>query len=99
MPRHLACAVQRHLEKGLVDEPHEFEVLRPLARRLPLERRPRDRHEFILAHDGESCVIATGRRLPPIKVQRSKAFAKKSRSTTSWPILACSFVTSASRFA
>src|SRR3954468_11462327 len=37
-------------------------------------------------------------RLPPIQAQRSKAFAKKSRSTTSWPILACSFVNSASRF-
>ena len=37
--------------------------------------------------------------LPPIQAQRSKALAKKSRSTTSWPILACSFVTSASRFA
>src|SRR5260221_10232868 len=37
-------------------------------------------------------------RLPPIPAQRSKAFDKKSRSTTSWPILACSFVSSASRF-
>src|SRR5215204_2420484 len=36
--------------------------------------------------------------LPPIQAQRSKAFDKKSRSTTSWPILACSFVSSASRF-
>src|SRR5215211_3070782 len=35
--------------------------------------------------------------LPPIQAQRSKAFDKKSRSTTSWPILACSFVSSASR--
>ena len=28
-------------------------------------------------------------RLPPIQTQRPKAFDKKSRSTTSWPILAC----------
>jgi len=42
-------------------------------------------------------VIGINHHSPPIQAQRSKAFAKKSRSTTSWPILACSFVTSASR--
>src|SRR3989304_1231312 len=36
-------------------------------------------------------------RLPPIQAQRSKALAKKSRSTTSWPIFACSRAISPSR--
>ena len=38
-------------------------------------------------------------RPPPVQAHRPKAFAKKSRSTTSWPILAWSFSTSASRLA
>jgi hypothetical protein len=33
---------------------------------------------------------------PPFDAHRPEAFAKKSRSTSSWPILACSFSTSAS---
>ena len=37
VPRHLACAVPRHLKEGLVDEPHEREVLWALARRLPVK--------------------------------------------------------------
>ena len=33
--------------------------------------------------------------MPSSHTHRPKAFAKKSRSTTNWPILACNFVTSA----
>ena len=42
MSNHLARAVKRAVEKCLVDEPHENEVLFALAGRLPIERRPRD---------------------------------------------------------
>ena len=42
MSHHLARAVKRAVEKCLVDEPHENEVLLALAGRLPIERRPRD---------------------------------------------------------
>src|SRR5271155_3500919 len=72
-------------------------VLLALAGRLPIERRPRDRRQFALADNREPWMIGVDHGPPPIKAQRSKAFAKKSRSTTSWPILACSFVISASR--
>src|SRR5258706_10821860 len=81
-----------------VDQPHENQVLSALRRGLPVERGARDRHQLALAHDREPCMTGVDHRLPPIPAQRSKAFDKKSRSTTSWPILACSFVSSASRF-
>ena len=97
VPRHLAGAIPRRLEERLVDEPHELKVLFALARRLAVERRPRDRYELALSDNGEPLVTGIDHRLPPIQAQRSKALAKKSRSTTSWPILAWSFVTSASR--
>src|SRR5690606_40397467 len=85
------------LHEGFIDDAHQFEVLRRLAGGLSIERRPRDRDQFALAADREPVVIGINHHSPPIQAQRSKALAKKSRSTTSWPILACSFVTSASR--
>jgi hypothetical protein len=99
MPRHLASTVERAFQERLVDKPHQREVLLALARRRAVERGPRDRHQLALPDDGEPLVTGIDHHLPPIKAQRSKALAKKSRSTTSCPILACSFVTSASRFA
>src|SRR5690606_33525952 len=97
MPCHLSRAIPGHFHERLVDDAHQFQVLRALARRLSVERRPRDRDQFALAADREPLVIGINHHSPPIQAQRSKALAKKSRSTTSWPILACSFVTSASR--
>src|SRR5260221_9374154 len=98
MARHLPRAVPRRLQELLVDQPHENQVLSALRRGLPVERGARDRHQLALAHDREPWMTGVDHRLPPIPAQRSKAFDKKSRSTTSWPILACSFVSSASRF-
>src|SRR5690606_37209083 len=69
----------------------------PVSETGTTSRRPRDRDQFALAADREPFVIGIDHHSPPIQAQRSKALAKKSRSTTSWPILACSFVTSASR--
>src|SRR5258707_9047599 len=96
MSRHLPRAVPRRLQELLVDQPHENQVLSALRGGLPVERGARDRHQLALAHDREPWMTGVDHRLPPIPAQRSKAFDKKSRSTTSWPILACSFVSSAS---
>jgi hypothetical protein len=99
MPCHLAGAVERALQEHLVDEPHEGEVLWALVRRRAIERGAGDGDQLALPDNGEPLVIGIDHHLPPIQAQRSKALAKKSRSTTNCPILACSFVTSASRFA
>ena len=97
MANHLARAVERAFQKCLVDKPHEGERFRAFAGRRPIERGARDRRQFALADNREPWMTWIDHVPPPIKAQRSKAFAKKSRSTTSCPILACSFVTSASR--
>src|SRR5690606_38224893 len=80
-----------------VDDTHQLKILRALASGLAVERGSRDRDQLALATDREPFVIGINHHSPPIQAQRSKALAKKSRSTTSWPILACSFITSASR--
>ncbi len=98
MPRHLTRAVPWRLEERLIDQPHQFEVLRGLACRRAIERGARNRNELALPDNGQPRTIGIDHHLPPIQAQRSKALAKKSRSTTSWPILAWSFITSASRF-
>jgi len=77
MPRHLARAIPGHLNEHLVDDAHQFEVLGALARRLSLERRPRDRDQFPLAADREPWVIGINHHSPPIQAQRSEALAKK----------------------
>src|SRR4029079_12327755 len=98
MPRHLPRAVPGRLQELLVDETHQKQVLSAVWRGFAVERRAADRYQLALAHDREPWMTGVDHRLPPIQAQRSKAFDKKSRSTTSWPILACSFVSSASRF-
>ena len=50
---------------------------------LAVKRRAADRHQLALAHDREPWMTVVDHRLPPIMAQRSKAFDKKSRSTTS----------------
>lgn len=44
MPRHLARAIPGHFHKSLIDDAHQFEVLRALTDRLAIERGPRDRN-------------------------------------------------------
>src|SRR2546422_1758061 len=90
-------AVPGRLQELLVDETHENQILSALQRGLTIERGARDRHQLALAHDREPWTTGVDHRLPPIQAQRSKAFDKKSRSTTSWPILACSRAISPSR--
>src|SRR5690606_1914301 len=97
VPRHLTRAIPGRFHEGPVDDTHQLKILRALASGLAVERGSRDRDQLALATDREPFVIGINHHSPPIQAQRSKALAKKSRSTTSWPILACSFVTSASR--
>src|SRR6202050_2387132 len=83
MPCHLPRAVPRRLQELFVDETHQPQCLFALRRRLTIERRPTDRRKLALAHDREPWMTGIDHRLPPIQAQRSKAFDKKSRSTTS----------------
>src|SRR3990170_5052983 len=94
MPRHLPRAVPWRLQELLVDQTHQHQVLGALRRRLTVERCARDRHQLALAHDREPWMTGIDHRLPPITAHRSKAFDKKSRSTTNWPILGSSPSTS-----
>ena len=52
------------------------------------DRMTTDRRQLVLARDREPWMTRIDNHLPPIQAQRSKAFDKKSRSTTtdqSWP--------------
>src|SRR6185312_14372631 len=97
MPRHLPRPIPRRLQELLVEQPHQRQVLRRLRRRRAVERRAADRYQCALPYDRQARVPGLDHRPPPVHAHRPKAFAKKSRSTTSWPILACSFSTSPSR--
>src|SRR5450631_4241353 len=88
VPGHLTRTVPRCLQELLVDQTHQSERCLALHRRLTVERRTADRCQLALAHNREPWMIRFDQCLPPIQAQRSKALAKKSRSTTSWPILA-----------
>ena len=54
----------------------------------PLPARAADPRQRALPHQAEPDVFGIDHRSPPIHAQRSKAVAKKSRSTTSSPIFA-----------
>src|ERR1700692_3952932 len=95
MPRHLPGSVKRCLHELFVDQPHEREVLGALARWRVIIAGPADRQEFALPGGRQVRMIAVHQFTPPRHAQRPEAFAKKSRSTTSWPILACKRSTSA----
>lgn len=74
----------------LVDHPHQFEVVRGFPRRLVVERRAADSHKQALPGDREPGMGRLHHPFPPVSAQRPKALDKKSRSTVSCPILACS---------
>src|SRR5512145_3304878 len=81
----------------LVEQTHQRQVELGLARGPVVEPRAADRHQLTLASNRQRGMHAVDHLPPPIDAQRPKAFAKKSRSTISCPILACSFSMSASR--
>src|ERR1019366_8396421 len=97
MPGHLARAVPGRLQERLVDQPHQLQVQRGLARRLVVEGRSAGRHQRALPPNRQPRMVRLDHLSPPVHAQRPKALDKKSRSTTSWPILACSLSISPSR--
>src|SRR6185437_11692672 len=97
MPRHLPRSIPRRFQELLVEQPHQRQVLRRLRYRRAVKRGAADRYQCALPYDRQARVPGLDHRPPPVHAHRPKAFAKKSRSTTSWPILACSFSTSPSR--
>src|SRR5689334_16401147 len=97
MPSHLPCAVMGRVHVLLVDEPHQRQIEFGLTRRLVVEPRPADPNQLALASNRQRRMAAVDHLPPSIDAQRPKAFAKKSRSTTNWPIFACSFSMSSSR--
>src|SRR5947209_13182442 len=94
---HLPRAIPGRLQELRIDQPHQRQVLRRLADRLVIERRPADRNQLALPNNGQPPVARLNQRPSPLHTHRPDAFAKKSRSTTNCPILACSFSTSSSR--
>src|SRR3954454_6389014 len=96
MPCHLARAIPRRLQELPVNQPHQFQVQRRLPSRLIVEPGPADRDQLALPHDRELGVVRVNHLPPPLDAHRPEALAKKSRSTTNWPILACSFSISTS---
>ena len=74
-----------------------FSALSPFRRSVP--GRPADPDQRTLPAHRQRGVLRLDHLAPPGDAHRPEAFAKKSRSTTSCPILACSFSSSPSRSA
>jgi hypothetical protein len=91
---HLPLPIPRRFQELLVDDFHDTQVLGAFAARLIVNRRTRQGEQHTLAAHAHIRMIMLNRFLPPVPRMRLEASAKKSRSTTSWPILACSFSTS-----
>ena len=85
---HLPGAIPRAVQIQLVHHPHQPKVLLRLARRAVVEARAGDAHQSALARHAQPFALRINQAPPPTHAQRSKALAKKSRSTTSSPIFA-----------
>src|ERR1700760_1131898 len=96
MPGHLGGAIPRRLQKLTVNQPHQLQVQRGLSGWLVIEPRPAGRNQLTLSHDRQLGVLRVNHLSPPLDAHRPEAFAKKSCSTTNWPIFACSRSISAS---
>ena len=93
---HLPRPIPGRGQKLFVDTAHHL----PVEGTLPLRRvvigGSRKGNQGALAHDREPGMIRIDHRYPSVAAQRPKARDKKSFSTVSCPILACSALTSAS---
>ena len=89
LTHHLPGAVKWILEKQLIDAPHQRQVLRFLALRHVIERRPADQKKAALMAQSQIGVIAADHAFTFPPAHRLSPLAKKSRSTVNWPILAC----------
>ena len=89
MRRHLAAAVERIIQVQLVHPPHQRQVLRALADRLVVPRRPAHAEQLTLPRQRQFPGIVNHRhaRRP---AQRPNPLRKKSRSIVNSPIFACS---------
>ena len=85
---HLTGAVERILQKQLVDPTHQRQVLRALALEDVIERGPADRKKAALTAQAQVGVVAPDHRLAFPPAHRLSPLAKKSRSTVNSPILA-----------
>ena len=99
MPHHLTRTVIRRFQKGFVDQPHQRQRILILACWPIIVPRPADLEQCALPHDRQLLVCRVYLLTPPFNTHRPEAFAKKSRSTTNCPILACSRDSSASLLA
>ena len=85
---HLAAAVKRMLHEQLVDPTHQRQVLRALALRRVIERRPADRQNCALPAQAQGGMIAPHHGLALPRLIAPSPLAKKSLTTVSSPILA-----------
>ena len=88
MPLHLACALVRARHVSLIHQPHQRQAFRVFAQWLIVAERPADRQKLALPDNRQPRLFRLDHLPPPPDTHRPEAFAKKSRSTTSWPILA-----------
>ncbi len=77
------------------DDRHEGQVLRAFAARLAAKARAPQGQQAALPPHAEAGMILLHRDRAPVPGMRLEASGKKPRSITNWPILACSFPTSA----
>ena len=96
---HLTRAVKRVLQIGLVDPAHQRQALRALALGPVIQRGTADRQDRALPAQTQRRIVAPDHRPARRPAHRLSPRAKKSRSTVSWPILACRSWISTSRSA
>lgn len=94
MTSHLPAAVPRRFQELRVDQPHQFQVLGTLAIPRLVVAGAAERHQRALLRDRQARMLRLDQLPPPADAHRPEALRKKSRSTTSCPIMACSFSTS-----
>jgi hypothetical protein len=95
--RHPSRAVERQIEMQFVDAAHHGEIVRCHRGFGPVDARARQLQQFALAAHGKIIVGRVNHRPSIRRTHRPDLFAKKSRSTVSWPILAYKLVASRSR--
>ena len=94
MPGHLAGPVPWRFEELLINDLHKPQVLSALVFRLIIQVGSGQGQQLALTTQTQLVVLAQDF-LPRVPSSCCEASAKKSRSTTSWPILECSLSTSA----
>ncbi len=97
MACHLPRPIPWRLQELRIDQTHQRQILRRLASRLIIIGGSADCQKLALANNRQVLVACLNHCTSPLDAHRPEVLAKKSRSTTSWPILACNFSKSPSR--